>query len=729
MSFLSNVFGKKETATVNDTIENVGSTITSMVSEVNPLEGMSTKDKNELGEQLTRVSSIMAYVILVLIPLLFVPILSDSFDLPKQTALFFIAGAAMLLWLIKGLITKKFSVTTSPLNLPVLAFLLVTIVSSFLADNKFAALSADTVAIAGGTFLFFLLSNLGGTKGNFVSKAIIALLASGAILGALSAVQLTYQVLAPAMKLPITFFLFNPTFSPAGSALSQVLFLVAILPLAVTLYIQSKTKPTLSLVLLGLNVLGILATIYVLFQTNPILLDHETGWKVAANSLGGAPQIVNAFFGVGPGHFIDAFTSFKPLTFNSSPWWNLRFSTSSNFYLYVLTTMGIAGLAALAFICVKFVRLARTRLQTDNVDATEKGLIISVTLSLVLFVIFPAPLTSIFVFFALLGLLIGHYNARSLSMFASNTDLVQPSLKYVVTAFLTIFIVGSGYFLVQFLIGDYYFTQAAQAAAANNGQKTYEYQIKALNFNAYNANYHLSYSQTNLALANSLAGQPNLSDQQKQVVVQLVQQALRESRVAASLQPHRAANWENLSLVYRNLINFAQGADQWAVQTENQAITLDPTNPRLRLDLGGILFAAKDYQNAAQIFNAAVNLKPDFANGHYNLAQALKQLNINDQALQQLQLTAQLVCSPNDTNPQAATSADCQKVNTEIADFVSQVQNLGNEATPSAQVEPTSAPQAPLATPGAQTNTNLPRARTQPPAQVGTQSGEIQPSL
>lgn len=708
------LFGKNKTPTLSSTIENI-------VSDVNPLEGMTVKEKSDLGNTLTKISEVMVYAIIIVVPVFFVPVLSDALDLPKQTVLFFLAGIALLLWFVKGLITKKFAITTSPLHLPILAFLLVTIISAFLADNKYVALSADTVAIAGATFLFLLISNLTSKEG-FINKAATALLAAGAILGVISAVQLAYQAAAPTLNLTINFFFLNPTFSPAGSPLAQELFLVAILPLAIALYVQSKNRPVVPILLLGLNILGILTTAYVLYQSQPILLDQSTGWKVAANSLGGAPQIINAFFGVGPGHFLDAFTSFKPLAFNSSPWWNLRFSTSSNFYFYVLTTLGIAGLAAFSLLVFKFTQLARIRLQTDNVTPIEKGLIIAISLSLILFAFLPAPLISVFVLFTLLGLLIGHYHSRSLSMFASDTELNQPTLKYVITAVLAITIVGAGYYLGQFVAADYFFAQSFHAAAANNGQQTYELQIKALGLNPWNSGFRVQYSLTNLQLANSLAGQKDLSDDQKQIVVTLVQQALREGRIAASLQPRRAGNWENLSLIYRNLINFAQGADQWAVQSENQAITLDPTNPRLRLDLGGILFAAQDFQSAAQIFNAAANLKPDFANAHYNLAQALKSLKINDQALQQLQLTATLVCNPPAGQPQGAQNTDCQKVNAEI-------DLLNTEASPSAQIKPTTEVQSPLATPAGAPKTDLPKARTQPPAQVSTQSGELQPSL
>jgi tetratricopeptide (TPR) repeat protein len=249
------------------------------------------------------------------------------------------------------------------------------------------------------------------------------------------------------------------------------------------------------------------------------------------------------------------------------------------------------------------------------------------------------------------------------------------------------------------------------SARNNKGTDTYNQQVKAIALNPWSDSYRVTFAQTNLALADSLAGQTNLTDQQRQAVVQLVQQSIREARNAVSLQPQRAANWENLSLIYRNLINFAQGSDQWAVVTQNQAIALDPVNPRLRLDLGGIYYALGNYQAAAQVFSQAVNLKPDYANAHYNLAQSLKQLKVDDQALAQLQLTASLVCS------QDSQTADCQRVNAEITALGS------TPASPAAGLNQNKEEAIAPATPSG--SKNLPNAKTTPPVRVGSPSGEI----
>ena len=106
----------------------------------------------------------------------------------------------------------------------------------------------------------------------------------------------------------------------------------------------------------------------------------------------------------------------------------------------------------------------------------------------------------------------------------------------------------------------------------------------------------------------------------KREITKLIQQAIREAKVATVLNPTSAAYWENLAQLYRNLINFAEGSDQWAIAAYQQAITNDPINPRLRVNLGGLFYALGNYEAAIRRFENAVNLKPDYTNGYYNLA-------------------------------------------------------------------------------------------------------------
>ncbi|MDP1709485.1 MAG: tetratricopeptide repeat protein, partial [Candidatus Komeilibacteria bacterium] len=197
------------------------------------------------------------------------------------------------------------------------------------------------------------------------------------------------------------------------------------------------------------------------------------------------------------------------------------------------------------------------------------------------------------------------------------------------------------------VLANHYYYQSIVAAAANDGIKTYNLQSKAIGADPSSPAYRWAYAQTNLALANAIASQATkdkpLTDEQRNNISQLIQQTINEAKSTVALDPRSAAAWENLAATYRSLINFAQGADQWSIDSYQQAIALDPLNPRLRLDFGSLYYGQKKYDLAANLFSQAVSLKSDYANAHYNLAAALKELGQYQLAANAYQNTLSLV--------------------------------------------------------------------------------------
>jgi predicted Zn-dependent protease len=168
-----------------------------------------------------------------------------------------------------------------------------------------------------------------------------------------------------------------------------------------------------------------------------------------------------------------------------------------------------------------------------------------------------------------------------------------------------------------------------------------------------------------LALANALAANPDLSDQDQATVSQLVQQSIREAKNAIAIDPNNAIYWTNLAGIYQQLINLAEGADQWTIASYQQAATLEPTNPALALSLGGVYYSLKTYGEAINWFQRSVNLKPDFANGYYNLAIAHRDAGDYAQAAGAMQAVLGLV---------EADSGDYQIASRELDDIKSKLQ-------------------------------------------------------
>jgi tetratricopeptide (TPR) repeat protein len=233
---------------------------------------------------------------------------------------------------------------------------------------------------------------------------------------------------------------------------------------------------------------------------------------------------------------------------------------------------------------------------------------------------------------------------------------ILPGIFFLVLLVPVLFI---GFWTSRFLISDLKLADSLLAAQQNKGQQTYNLQVQAISNFPYRSDAHRLFSQVNLALANSLSANipqgSSPSAQTQQTIFNLIQQSINSGRNAVNLSPLTAANWENLSQIYRSLINVGQNAEQFAILSLNRAIALDPYNPQLYVSLGGIYYALGQYDNAQSQFQAAVNLKPDFANAHYNLGHALEAKGDLKNALAEYETVKSLV-KDNKENLQRITS-------------------------------------------------------------------------
>jgi tetratricopeptide (TPR) repeat protein len=213
-------------------------------------------------------------------------------------------------------------------------------------------------------------------------------------------------------------------------------------------------------------------------------------------------------------------------------------------------------------------------------------------------------------------------------------------------------------------LADYYHRMAL-SQANKNGTLTYQYLQKAEAINPEVDLYRVDMAQTNFALANALAiqkgpsksnTQGTLTDQDKKTIQTLLSQSINEGRVAVTLSPRSARNWEVLGSVYRNITGVAQNALAFSLDAYGKAIQLDPLNPALRVSVGGVYYSVKRYDLAARFFSDATNLKPDYANAYYNLSIAYRDGgDLANATTVAQQLVTLLQANPNSPDYKAAS--------------------------------------------------------------------------
>jgi len=383
-----------------------------------------------------------------------------------------------------------------------------------------------------------------------------------------------------------------------------------------------------NLVTLVLSVTAGALLIYHLAKVQkPVILPFYFGWGIFLEVLKDAKTML---LGVGPTNFVAAFTLAKPMSINLTPFWNITFTVSSSFLLNLATETGIIALFSYLLILFQSIRLLWNKTLSTR---TVFPLALTLIAALVLQAVLPSNMT-VFILTVLL-LSIVPSSKRAFEIDFSYVPIFSYILIIPVFAALTLF----AYFSGKAYLAEAYFKKSLDAKLNNQGTETFKFVNLALTQNPYLDRYHVALSQTDLALVKALSSKENLSDEDKQNIPQLIQQAIDEAKSATLLNKTNVANWDNLARTYSSLVNFAKGSDSWTIQSYQQKINLDPFSPGNYIALGGVYLNLEKWQEAENQFRYALRLKPDFANAHYNLALALKEQKRYEEAKEELLLT------------------------------------------------------------------------------------------
>jgi hypothetical protein len=601
-----------------------------------------------------------------LLPLFFLPLTAEFYLFNKTILLYFVVGLLLAVWAIKIFFEQKLSLRKNSLNGPVLSLMLAYLLSAFIqAPNRMESLTSQAgVVLALGLLYFIMVNHLRGKEA--AAKIMASFLVSLLVLSGLT-------LLAALNILPKTglAWLQSRAWTPTGSVLTTINLILIFLP--ATLYWAWKNKKPLEKIFLfltgGLGILS-LAAITALFLDKTLNFTYllpQYGWQI---SVEGLKNLRTALFGVGPGNFLSAFSRFRPIELNNTSLWAMKFTTNSNQYLHLLSTVGLLGLAG-------YLWLVWQSLKKENWQGSlmRKVIYLCLAAGFISQLVLAANLLTLGVTLMLAGLLAATQSPQK-------TDQPRSSLPQAavwgIAAAAAVLILAVFYWEGRVWLADYYFRRSLLAAQENKGLETYNFQLKAINLNPFKENYRVSYSNTNLALANGLASQADLTDQKKANINQLISQAIREAKAATSLNPQISDYWINLAVLYRNLINAAEEAGQWATASYLQAVRTDPTNPLLRVEFGGLFYALEDYDRAINQFIQSVNLKPDYANGYYNLSVAYRAKEDWQNAFQNMQLVLSLI--PLD-------SPDYQKASAELEELRAKLPTPPQQASGSAQLK------------------------------------------
>lgn len=540
---------------------------------------------------------------------------------------------------------SKLTFKISGLDLPLFIFVLAFVLSAVLkTPNKLEAFMSPgsaTVVVVGFLLYFFAKMIFGEDKKVFA----MSLFFSGLLVSLMSVLAFTglfYKI----PQLPA--FMKEASFSPLGGKLPEVILLVSLLPFGAYLLLQEKD--IIKKIFYGLStaiiVLSLVLSVSLILPGKPgapILADYQTSWSVAVDTLKVSP-----LWGIGPSNYLTAFSRFLPISYNQTAYWAVRFSSARSFFLTLVTETGIVGLFSFIFVLfVIFKKHLKNIGQTlSSWNKIETAALASILLLVVGLLLFPASsiLLTFFFLFAFLNTESSDVTFNlSATGFKNGNIFVSKIPALVFSLVIFVGLSALGFFSFKALSAERSYKLAIDAITKNDAKTAYTELGKAINTNPYVDRYHATYDQLSLALARNVAQKQNITDADKNTVAQLVQQSIAEAKATVALNPLRSGNWELLARTYQTIIPFAQGADNFTIQTYTQAIALDPINPNLRISLGGVYYALGRYDDAINTFTLAAAAKPDLANAHYNLAVAYRDKKETDKAITEMNTVLTLV--------------------------------------------------------------------------------------
>lgn len=660
---------------------------------------------------------ICLYLGVFLIPLFFLPSSTDYFELPKAILFYFLVSLAFISWFIKVIVKKEITLSYPPLSIFIILFIILYGLATIFSISHYSSLVGfpgyynhnlfSVLFLA--LFYFLTLTVLQGRKD--ILRMLVIFLISSFLIILFNLFQFSSFYIWP---FDFTHFKSFNLLANSASVLGIYLALTTILFLGASLFFKKiykilsfiglassfallvildkdiawygliggllfflivatlRSRELESLWVVLPTVLLALALIF-LFISSPqftkiellddVTLSQSHSWQVTQLVLKKSPLL-----GSGPQTFAYDFIKYRPLDFNNSNLWNLRFIKSSNEWFQLLTTSGIFTTLAFGIIISFYLfyslrRIIRSRsldqewfIQTVSLGG---GIVILISLFF-----YPLNFVTSFILWLFLALGMAIYNLKNpkiIEYVYRNSSWANFVLAILFTLVL-ISIMGFWFWGGKIWLADYNFYKANKAISQTEElSKVRDYLNRSIELNPYLSNYHFALAQGLSVEAQLMSSEPSAEISQIQ---DLVGQSLNEAQKGADLDKNYSGAWETQASIYESLrALIGPEVDTLINSAYQKALELEPNNPALHLGLGQnyqlMAWSLKTLTQEEELtpeiksqindlidkaileYDKAVQLKSNYLEASYNLALALEQKGENEKAIEEIKSLAQ----------------------------------------------------------------------------------------
>src|SRR3989339_936667 len=400
--------------------------------------------------------------------------------------------------------------------------------------------------------------------------------------------------------------------------------------------------------------------------------NFSTSFEIAQKALG-----LNGSYGTGPGTYVFDYARYHGPAINQTDFWNTRFDRAASFALTILPTYGYLGVFAFAlFLGVLLVQSLIYLLKPRSPEHWLRAFVLfSAYLTLLVAgFLYSFNITLIILLFLFAGLL-------------GSQVIHKPYVKtYAQSAglallFSTLFVGGSVLLLIgiflssERLIAEIAFHSALRLdAKSSSTQEVVKLLDTSATLNRFDDRYYRTLAEALLVRVGeqlkTVSSTSQMTPEAQQYIQSLVAASVNASAHATEISSNNSLNWSTRGRVYRELMTVLPDASKFAIEAHQQAVDLEPVNPRVWTDLGKTYLAAAEQQrsmtvaedkgvatkaqnmleqllkNAEDAFQKAVEYKSNYAPAHFQLGLVYERQGRLDEAISKV--TSVLAYNPVD---------------------------------------------------------------------------------
>ncbi|MFH1598504.1 MAG: hypothetical protein ABIB97_05585 [Patescibacteria group bacterium] len=638
------------------------------------------KEAESIYEKIIKTS---VYFSVFLLPVFLLPFSQDLIEISKTILLYFFVSVASGTYLLQMVVEKRYKTTKNKINILVLSFLLLYIISTIFSLNwrvsLFGLLGYYDATLITTIFLvafYFVIINTNWRRQDIL-KIFYSLFASAGLVIIFSTLQLFDVHLFSQIATQ------SRSFNLVANSVSVfAVFLALIIPIALGFIMFLKKTPRILLSCLALAsfvllilfdsyvgwfalVVGLflflifiawqsreLASGWVILPTfliiisilmiflsvnnytnldleNDIVLGQGNSWKVTGSVLRS-----RFLSGSGPQTFHYDLVTHRPDSFNAHPYWNLSFVKANSQWSQFLATTGIINFLVILTIAYLFLSKGLKRIisQKPSLDwIIDMAIVITFFSLLLLGFVYSYNIVMSFIFWLMLAL----GTVRFLVVARDDSSVVKKEKKDVISGIS--FALGIGFvivvmvFSVRFYMAEYHVVKAQESISNLDDIKTVEdHFIKASRLNPFMSDNYFGLAESYLVDA-GLNVQQGINDIDNLIIL-----AAAAVNKGVELENDSARALRKKAAIYRDFRQYVTETEKIVFANYDQIKLISPNDPLVYYEAGqSYLVYALDFMElpeqqktinqyldlAEADLLKAVEIKKDFIEARFILAQ------------------------------------------------------------------------------------------------------------